>query len=143
MGLAIKCLFLGMLTATSYRSVPSQTDDSPFFTSIGDRCHKGGVAVSRDLLCGACKRLHGRCKHPEVVGRLHYGDWLYAKQLGFLQVNDVMGAYTTQRVKGKKVRIPIRNRIDVWVKTLLEEKAFHKIHKGGQVEVWKVESPEK
>ena len=30
---------LGNLQVTSYRSVPNQTDNSPYFTSIGERVH--------------------------------------------------------------------------------------------------------
>lgn len=99
--------------------------------------------MSRDLLCGACRKLHERCQHPEYTKKLHYGDNLYAKELGFLKVNDVMGNYTTVRIQGKKTRLLIRNHIDVWVETLLEEKRFHKIHKGGKIEFWKVEQTEK
>lgn len=131
---------LGHLTATSYRSTPRQTDNSPYFTSIGDKVHRGGVAVSRDLLCGACKKLHRRCKHPENQTKVHYGDWLFAKELGFLQVNDVMGDFTRQIVNGKKVHIPIRQQIDVWVESLVDEKKFHRTYKGGKLEFWKVQS---
>lgn len=71
--------------------------------------------MSRDILCGACRRLHHRCKRPDNPTKLHYGQWLYIERYGFRQVNDVMGAYTTQRVKGKKVRIPIKRQIDIFV----------------------------
>ncbi len=123
---------------TAYQSVPKQTDSSPFYTSTGERVRSGGVAVSRDLLCGACRKLHKRCVHPDVYKRVHYGDWLYIREVGFLRVNDVMGDYTTQRVNGRKKRIPIRNHIDVWVGGLAEEKAFHKKWKGQTVELYKV-----
>lgn len=94
--------------------------------------------MSRDLLCGACRKLHKRCVHPDVYKRVHYGDWLYIREVGFLRVNDVMGDYTTQRVNGRKKRIPIRNHIDVWVGGLAEEKAFHKKWKGQTVELYRV-----
>ncbi len=87
-------------------------------------------------------RLHKRCAHPEVAGRLHYGDWLYVQGVGFLKVNDVMGAYTTQRVRGKKVRIPIKQHIDVWVPGLAEEKAFFKKHGVQPVELYKIQVKE-
>ncbi len=131
------------ITITSYQSIRNQTDSSPFFTSIGERTRHGGVAVSRDMLCGACRRLHRRCAHPEDSRKLHYGDWLYVREIGFVRVNDVMGAYTTERVKGRKVRIPIAHHIDVWVGGLVEERAFHKKWKGKPVELYRIEVKEK
>ncbi len=128
---------------TAYQSTPSQTDSSPNYTSTGERTKHGGVAVSRDLLCGACRKLHKRCQHPEDARKIHYGDWLYVHGVGFLRANDVMGAYTTERVRGKRVRIPIKNHIDVWVGSLAEEKAFHKKWGGQPVELYRVEVKEK
>ncbi len=116
-------VLIGNLTVTSYQPVREQTDSSPFNTSTSERVRAGGVAVSRDLLCGACKKLHRRCKRPDNPTKLHYGDWLYVDKYHYRQVNDVMADYTTQRVKGKKVRIPIRNHIDIFVWTYKEEKA--------------------
>lgn len=124
---------------TGYRSTTQQTDDSPFYTSTGEHVQRGGAAVSRDLLCGACRKLHHRCLHPDYPSKLHYGDWLYIRDAGFLRVNDVMGAYTRQRVKGKIVRIPITEHIDVWMAGLNEERAFHKRWKGKTVELYRVE----
>ena len=114
---------IGTLTVTSYRAVPEQTDNSPFYTSTGEHVRAGGCAVSRDLLCGACRKLHRRCKHPEYAKKLHYGDWLYIGKYGYRQVNDAMGEYTTHRVKRKKVRTPIRRHIDVFVWTWNQEHA--------------------
>lgn len=131
----IELVSLGQKTLTAYRSVPGQTDDSPFHTSTNEHVRPGGVALSRDLLCGACRKLHRRCLHPDYKKKLHYNDWLYAKDLGFLRVNDVMGA--TQK-SGKK-RVKITQHIDVWVPTLADEKAFHKRFKGQTQEFWKVE----
>lgn len=116
---------IGNLTVTSYRPVKEQTDNSPFYTSTKEHVRAGGCAASRDLLCGACRKLHRRCQHPEYAKKLHYGDWLYIGQHGYRQVNDVMGAYTTQRVKGKKVRIPINNQIDIFVWTYDQEKKIN------------------
>lgn len=129
---------IGNVTMTAYRSVPMQTDSSPFITSTGERVRSGGVAVSRDLLCGACRKLHKRCLHPSYPKKIHYDEWLYVSEVGFLRVNDVMGDYTTQRVNGKRVRIPLRQRIDVWVPTLVDERAFHKRWKSQPVELRKI-----
>ncbi len=98
--------------------------------------------MSRDLLCGACRKLHRQCRHPEYDKKLHYGQWLYGRDIGFVRINDVMGAYTTQRVKGRKIHIPIKQHIDVWVGSLAEEKAFFKKHGIQPVELFKVEIKE-
>lgn len=112
---------VGQLQVTSYRSVPQQTDDSPFITSTGETVHNGGAAISRDLLCGACRKLHHRCKHPEYDKKIHYGDWLYIKGKGFYQVNDVMGATKYDRVTKK--RYAIKQAVDLWVPTYKSEKS--------------------
>ncbi len=116
-------LLIGNLTVTSYRPILEQTDSTPFNTSTRERVRAGGVAVSRDLLCGACRRLHKRCKHPDNLTKLHYGDWLYIEKYKYRQINDVMGDYTIQKVRGKKKKILIRNHIDIFVWTYKEEKA--------------------
>lgn len=121
--LLLVATLIGHLTVTSYEAKQEQTDSSPFNTSTGERVRSGGVAISRDLLCGACRRLHHRCKRPDNPTHLHYGDWLYVEGYGFREVNDVMGAYTTQKVHGKKIRIPIRHHIDLFVWTWKEEHA--------------------
>lgn len=105
-------LFLGILlnsqmTITAYRSIPSQTDSSPNYTSIGDRTHKGGVAVSRDLLT--------RWKGP-----INYGDYIYIEGLGIYQVNDVMN--DTAYDKESHKRFKLRQHIDIWVASHDEEK---------------------
>ncbi len=105
-------LFLGILlnsnmTITAYRSIPSQTDSSPNYTSIGDRTHKGGVAVSRDLLT--------RWKGP-----LNYGDYVYIENLGIYQVNDVMNDTTYDKISHK--RFKLCQHIDIWVPSYDEEK---------------------
>ena len=96
---------------TSYRSVESQTDDSPFITSTGERVHKHGVAVSRDLLCpysyGASK-FHSKKDCP-FSEKIHYGDWLYVPHYGIKVVNDTMNERIT-------------NGIDLWVPSYEEEK---------------------
>lgn len=115
-------LFIGILlnshmAVTAYRSIPSQTDSSPNYTSIGDRTHKGGVAVSRDLLT--------RWKGP-----LNYGDYIYVDGMGIYQVNDCMGDTTYDKVTHKRYKI--RQHIDIWVASHDEEKKvgtqFHKVY---------------
>lgn len=91
-----KLILLGVLTATSYRPVPGQTDSSPTWTSIGDRTTKYGVAVSQDMLAD---------------GRVKYGDVLFIPGVGNRIVNDCMNARH-------------RNRIDILVFTPAEEKRF-------------------
>ncbi len=94
----ILAAFLGSFVTTSYRSVPNQTDDSPYITSIGERVNCHGVAVSQDLLAS---------------GKVKYGDWLYIEGIGLKCVNDTMN----KRFK---------NRIDIWVGSLEEEREFHR-----------------
>ena len=91
-------LLLGQLQVTSYRSVPNQTDDSPYHTSIGQRVHPHGVAVSRDLL-------------KRWGGPLDYGDFIYIEGYGIKVVNDCMAARH-------------KRSIDMWVETYSEEKAI-------------------
>ena len=79
----IKLIVLGTLTITSYQPVESQTDDSPTWTSIGDRTTKFGCAVSQDLL---------------KDGLVSYGDILYVPGWGFRVVNDTMAARHTKHV---------------------------------------------
>jgi hypothetical protein len=118
----ITLVLIGRLVTTSYRSVPSQTDSTPFYTSTNEHVEVGGAAISRDLLCGACRRLHHRCKRPDNPTKLHYGDWLYIEGFGFRRINDVMGAYSTVRKGRHRIRIPIKNHIDIFVQTYKEEK---------------------
>lgn len=124
MSLTMVAVLIGSLTVTSYRSVPQQTDTTPYHTSTGAHVEPGGVAVSRDLLCGACRKLHHRCKHPEYTKKIHYGDWLYISGYGFHFVNDCMSTTTSIRVKGRWIKRPILNQIDIWVKSYQEEKAI-------------------
>ena len=116
-------LFIGSLIVTSYRSVPSQTDQTPYHTSTNERVSPDGVAISRDLLCGACRKAHKRCGHPEYRKKLHYGDWVYIEEVGFKRVFDCMN----KRHK---------NRADVWVRSFKDEKAFHKKFGHKKLKVW-------
>lgn len=79
----IKLILLGTMTLTSYQPVESQTDDSPTWTSIGDRTTKFGCAVSQDLLRD---------------GLVNYGDVLYIPGYGYKIVNDTMNARHTKHV---------------------------------------------
>ena len=132
--------YIGRETLTAYRSVRNQTDSTPFNTSTGAHVRSGCVAVSRDLLCADCRKAHHRCSCPVGTGQLHYGDWLFLDGVGFFEVTDVMGAYSSQRVRGKIVRIPLHNRIDIWVSSLAEEKAFEKRFRGTTTDIWRLEA---
>lgn len=124
---ALSLVFLGLFQITSYRSVPSQTDASPFITSIGEHVHPHGIAVSRDLLCpkaiGKTKK-HKRMKCSNK-DKLHYGDWVFVEGYGIKVVNDVMHERHKQS-------------IDLWVSTHAEEKAVQ-VRKG---EVWLIKCPD-
>lgn len=93
--LVIVVTLIGNMQVTSYRSIPSQTDSSPFVTSIGERTHKNGVAVSQDLL---------------KTGAIKYGDIIFVEGYGFKVVNDTMNPR-------------IKNHVDLWVETYEQEKA--------------------
>ena len=110
-------IFLGNLQITSYRSVPEQTDSSPFIAADGHHVHPYGVAVSRDL-------------HQRWGGPLKFGDVLYVEGVGFKVVNDTMNKRH-------------RTAIDVWVKRLKDEQAFHKKWKGKKTSVWLIKRGEK
>lgn len=110
MKLALFAVFLGNLTPTAYRSVPAQTDDTPFITATGERVHNKGVAVSQDLL-------------KKNGGPLEYGDLLYIHGVGYKFVNDCMN----KRHK---------NRLDVWVRNYADEKEFDRKFRGKKLKVW-------
>ncbi len=124
--LKIATVLLGTMTATAYRSVPAQTDGSPYITSSGERCNPYGVAISQDLICPACLTLHHRCKHPEVRTKLHYKDFIYVEDVGLKYVNDLMNK------RHKK-------HLDIWVPNLAQEKDFHSKFKNRTLKVWRVE----
>lgn len=138
--------FIGNLTTTSYRSVPDQTDSSPFHTSTGQRVQVGGAAISQDRLCGACRKLHKRCLHPEYPKKLHYGDTVYIKEIGFRVINDCMGKVKTHRIKTntgyKRLFKKQLNSIDIWVPFREDEKAFHSKYGINEQAVWLVKITE-
>ena len=117
MKLALVLTLIGQLQTTAYRSVPSQTDDSPFTTSIGERVHPHGIAVSQDLL-------------KKNGGPLDYGDLIYVENLGFKIVNDCMANRH-------------RRRADVWVPNYASEKAFDEKFKGRRLKVFLVKEKQK
>lgn len=128
---------------TSYRSVPAQTDSSPLYTSTGERTSISGVAVSWDLLCGACRKAHRRCREPEMTEwKLHYGDCLYVDQIGFRIVNDIMGKHKRYKISTKDGIKRVFKRqnqwIDVWVQEYKDERAFHKVYGITKHKVWKI-----
>lgn len=125
MKLILIAILLGDFQVTAYRSVPSQTDSTPYYTSTNELVSSDGVAVSQDLICGACKRLHKRCKRPDNPTKLHYQDWLYIDQVGYKRVNDLMN----KRHK---------NRLDVWVRTHKDEKDFDRMFKAQRLITFKI-----
>jgi hypothetical protein len=106
-------ILVGTLQVTSYRSVPAQTDSTPYITSTGERVHKHGAAVSRDLLCPysyGVGKFHSKKDCP-FNKKIHYGDWLYVPNYGIKVVNDTMN----ERIK---------KGIDLWVGSYEEEKSI-------------------
>ncbi len=125
MNLAISLIIIGSLQVTSYRSVYSQTDNTPYNTSTGEHVSPDGVAISQDMLCPICKKEHKRCKNPSK-SEIHYNDWLYIQGVGLKRVNDVMN----KRHK---------NHLDVWVSSLDEEKTFFKEHHSNGLVTFKLQ----
>lgn len=94
--MGIETIVLMGVMVTAYQSVPEQTDDSPFITSIGHRTHPFGCAVSQDFLAS---------------GEIKYGDYICIEGLKCCVVNDTTNARHTRLV-------------DVWVPNLAGEKAI-------------------
>lgn len=114
--LLVTLVLLGNMQITSYRSVPSQTDETPFITANGGFVHSNGVAVSRDL-------------HVRYGGTLNFGSIIYIENYGFKVVNDLMADWICldrprpQRKSDCIKRKYQRRHIDIWVATYQEEKA--------------------
>lgn len=109
----VKAILLGTLVATSYRAVPEQTKPEctgrhHCETSDGENVSELGVAVSQEYLNS---------------GLIHYGDCLYISGVGFRLVNDCLNSRYTKR-------------IDVFVYTYAEEKAFGVRH----LKVWLIKT---
>lgn len=101
-------------TVTSYRSIKSQTDNSPFYTSIGEHTNVHGVAVSQDLL-------------KQNGGPLSYGDLVYVEKIGYKFVNDCMAKR-------------MHNHIDIWVEEYSQEKEFDKKWAGKRTRIWLIKT---
>lgn len=111
MNSVLTLILVANVSITAYRSVPSQTDNSPYHTSTGERVCQDGVAISQDLL---------------KSGKVKYGDWLYIPGIGLKRAKDCMH----HRHK---------NSVDVWVGSLKEEQEFHRKWKGKKVNVYIVQ----
>lgn len=127
---ALALTLLGSFVVTSYQSITKQTDNTPLYTSINERVHPHGVAVSQDWLCPKAKaktlrgfRLCKREKSCPAPQRLHYHDWIYIDHVGLKNVNDVMNERH-------------RKRFDVWVNSYREEKVFDRRFGQMKLDVW-------
>jgi len=144
LNLILISVFVAELTITSYRSVPESTDSTPYNTSTGQRVRVGGAAISQDILCGACRKLHRRCEHPEYTKKIHYGDQVYIKDIGFKEINDCMGLVKTYRVKTstgyKKLFKKQLQSLDIWVPYFEDEHAFHSKYGINKHAVWLVKT---
>ncbi len=110
MNSTLTLVLISQLVVTSYRSVPAQTDSSPFYTSTGEHVCKDGIAVSQDLL---------------LSGKVKYGDWVYVESIGLKKVNDTMNPRHKRHV-------------DIWVGTYREEKEFDQQYGHRKLKVWLV-----
>lgn len=87
---------------TSYRSVPQQTDSTPFNTSTGARTNSAVCAVSQD----------------ELGNKIHYGDYLFVE---ILEKPELSRYCWVQDTMNKR----IHHAVDFWVSTKAQE---HKIN---------------
>jgi len=114
--LLLYALLLGSFPVTSYRSTPAQTKPKGcVWTASGVRCNVHGVAVSQDML-----KING--------GKLKFGDALLIEGIGIKFVEDTMNKRHTQR-------------LDIWVSTLKEEKAFDIKFRDKKLKVWLIRLP--
>lgn len=84
---------------TSYRSVPEQTDSTPFHTSTGERVREGFCAVSQDVL--------GK--------QVHYGDILFVEVPAKPELSRYCLVADTMNKRHKMA-------VDFWVSSYAEEK---------------------
>jgi 3D (Asp-Asp-Asp) domain-containing protein len=102
---SLLAVFIATATLTAYQPVAKQTDDSPTWTSEGDRTTKHGVAVSQDMLRD---------------GRVHYGDIILIEGYGMRVVNDCMNKRHKNRIDilvfthREEQRIGTRPNVKVW-----------------------------
>lgn len=125
-------VLISSFTVTAYRSVPNQTDCTPYVTSIGERVNIHGIAIHPSLLCPVAKIVDGKqfrlCQRNEVgcnPTKLHYHDAVYVDQVGIKFVNDVMNEKTAMNSK-----------VDVWVESLQDERRFYRKFKNKTLKVW-------
>lgn len=116
-------IYLGKEIVTAYRSIPNQTDNSPFIISIGEKVHKDGIAVSQDQLCPAGKGCRRNVKMFCKPNMVHYKDAIYIEDTGFKIVNDCMNERH-------------RKRMDIWVNSYAEEYLFDKKFSKSKLKVW-------
>ena len=103
--------YLGTMQVTAYRSTPEQCKPKGYFwTSIGEHVNSSVVAVSQDLL---------------KQGIVKYHDTICIEDIGCKQVLDCMNARWTRR-------------LDCWVPTYDDEKAFDKKFRGRKLRIWKI-----
>lgn len=112
--LVLSVIFIGNLQVTAYRSVPEQTDDSPYITSTGERVNPNGIAISQDLL---------------KSGAVHYGDTVYIEDVGFKKINDCLN-------KRHKMHL------DIWVSTKERESEVFKKFNKRTTRVWVIRKKE-
>lgn len=125
-------ILLGAFVVTSYQSIPSQTDSSPYVTSTGHLTNPSGVAVHPSLLCPRAKYQMGKrwilCKRGNQCGfkdKLHYFDTVFIEDIGVRQINDVMAWKTNMGAM-----------FDVWVDSPTKEKLHHAKFKNRRLKVW-------
>jgi len=131
--LVIVSIFIGSFIVTSYRSTVSQTDKTPYRTSINEKVHVDGIAVHPSLLCAVAKvKMKGNnfklCKRNLKgcdLSKIHYKDTIFIEQIGFKVVNDVMASKTK-----------MNSMFDVWVPNLETEQQHHKKFKSKKLKVW-------
>jgi len=101
----VEMLLVSTMTfqVTSYRSVPEQTDSTPFRTSIGTRVRKGICAVSRDVV------------NKQDTGLLKYGDIVWIEVINDPELSRFCLVADTMNKRHK-------NSVDFWVATHAEEK---------------------
>lgn len=115
--LLLSLIFVTNVQVTGYRSLSSQTDDSPFITSTGERVGPHGVAISQDLL-------------SQNGGPIHYGDYVYIEGVGIKYVNDCLNKR-------------IHNAVDIWCATHMEEHRIWKKFENKKMKLYLIKNKEK
>lgn len=139
MNLAVVSVFISSMVVTAYQSRPSQTDSTPYRTSINERVNGSGVAAHPSLLCRQAKISTGRATfrlcHRDAgcpdKNKLHYGDVIYIEGVGTKIVNDVMANKTKLGAK-----------LDVWVPTNDAEREHYKKFGIRKLRIWLIKIKE-